>query len=177
MIPDWLLSDFLSWLWFLSSSNETVAVGEGEEKKNVVVVVDGAIGLKSEAGDSKAVFSGSITGDARQSFAIGKSVDRASILLKVADRDYEIRFTLKGGLSVLKTKLPLEVMGSEDRESGVHDNLLLLEELELIVDSLFLEYCRRRIEDSEKLLEQIRTLEVVGDEGRGHDDGGDEDDE
>lgn len=160
MIPPWLVSDFLSWLWFLSEQGQPLTYNEGE----LDVIVDGSLGLRiNDDASTKASFRGNIGTDAKRSFAIGKSVSEVAVLFRYSSRDYEVRFTTKGGLSALKVKLPIEAMSSaEDIEAGVHENMLVLDEVEGIVDHLFQEYLQRRVQDSEKLLSQIKTLEYDG---------------
>lgn len=157
MIPPWLVSDFLSWLWFLSEDGGTVPYKE----QVLDVIVDGALGLKvDDDATTKATYRGNIGKDARKSFAMGKSVSEVAVIFRLSDREYDVRFTVKGGLSVVKVHLPVDSLSGDDREAGVHDNLLVLDELEGIVDHLFGAYLTRRVTDSEKLLSQIRTLEV-----------------
>lgn len=157
MIPYWLAADFFSWLWWLSEEGQKVEM----EDMLVEVIVDSSISFKAGVGDEKASYKGKISEDAKKSFGLGKSIDTMTVVLKIEDRDYEFRLG-KGGLRFYKVNLPLTSASGDSREEALHENLLLLEEAEGLLDALFLQYLDRRCNDSEELLSQIQSLEASG---------------
>lgn len=135
--------EFLTWLWF-----------EGERRNGRVatetfgdVGVDFGQRLVLESGGD--IREGStvqaeaptMTEEARTALRTGKKVRRAKILLDVGERHYELSLDAET-LTFTGVKLPA-VLGGDDPQK-VDERLRLLDELESLVDELYLTFIKLR---------------------------------
>lgn|GEM_PF-6143822 len=154
MIPH-VMSDFLAWLWFLAEQGGYHELPDGS---TVEVIVEEQISFR-EPNDpkEKSAFKGKISNDARKSFSMGRVIEAMTLVLRDPDEDrtYEVRFGT-GGLSSFKVGLPMT--SKESVETGVHENLLLLADVERYLERLLGDFLDRRVNRSEELLAQLSSL-------------------
>lgn len=136
--------EFLTWLWFESERNN----GRIEAINAGPIGVEFAQRLSLESGGN--VREGSTVSaeapaqaqEARTALRVGKKVSRARLVLDVADKQFEVGLDAET-LTLTNGKLPTQ-LGIRD-EAGLDERLALLDQLEAVVDDLYLTFVRLRM--------------------------------
>jgi len=138
--------EFLTWLWFESER----ADGRIETLSLGTVGVGFAQRLSLESGGN--VREGSTVQaeapaqaeEARTALRVGKKVARARLVLDVGDKQFQVALDAET-LTFTNGKLPTQ-LGVRD-ESGLDERLALIDQLEAVVDDLYLTFVRLRSDD------------------------------
>ena len=143
--------EFLTWLWFEGERTGGVVQADGVGAVSVGFVrklVLESPGVIVE-GHTVSADMPTLADEARTALKTGKKVALASLVLDVEDRHFEATVHAET-MTLRSVKLPV-VLTAEDVEQ-LDERLVLLDELEMIVDGLYLTYARLRL-NSERWLE------------------------
>ena len=138
--------EFLTWLWYTTEMSDEVVAIEGIENARLIfahrLMLSGG-GLIRE--DSTVVCDApQLTDEARAALRTGKKVAKATWLLDLDDRHYEVTVDATT-LALTGVKLP-DVLVDNDEE-GLDERLSLLDQLEAALDSLYTRFARLRLDD------------------------------
>ena len=139
-----LVGEFLTWLWFESERNVGVVEVEGVGAVSVgfarklVLESPGAI----VEGHAVTADLPTLAEEARTALKTGKKVALASLVLDVEGRHFEATVHAET-MTLRSVKLPV-VLAGEDSEQ-LEERLALLDELEMIIDGLYLTFTRMRL--------------------------------
>jgi len=137
--------EFLTWLWFESETHNGIVQCDGigqigiEFGQKLVLETGGNI----REGSSVQAEAPALAEEARVALRVGKKVSRARLTLAIGDKSFQVgidaeTFTLSGA------KLPT-LMAGEDAQR-MEERLHLLDELENILDSLYVAFVRLRMD-------------------------------
>ena len=135
--------EFLTWLWFESERNNgAVAAGEsGEVRIEFAQKLSLETGGNVREGSTVSAEAPAQAEEARTALRVGKKVARARLVLGVGDREFQLGLDAET-LAVSNAKLPTQ-LGVRDAE-GQDERLQLLDELEAVVDNLYLSFVQLR---------------------------------
>lgn len=150
--------EFLTWLWFASETNNGFI--EVPDLGNVRVEFGQRLTLESAGnvreGSTVSADAPSQTEEARTALRVGKKVARARLLLDLGERHFEVGLDAET-LTFAGAKLPALMAG--DDAMKVQERLHLLDELEAIVDTLYVMFIRLRRDEEQwaPVREAMRT--------------------
>ncbi len=157
--------EFLTWLWCASDRSDGRFKVQGEP---VEVHFEDFLVLESLLADSQEnTFKGgepSRSAEARLALELGKKVSKAKLQVRKEDREWT--FTIKADtLDVSSIKLPAVLSKLEDEQ--FYERLYLLEELDGIIDGLFIGFLKKRLSNAwEDEIATIKAWIAAGDEAR-----------
>jgi hypothetical protein len=139
-----LVGEFLTWLWFEAERNGGVVQIDGAGAVSVGFVRKLVLESPGAIIEGHAVTADlpTLADEARTALKTGKKVALASLVLDVEDRHFEATVHAET-MTLRSVKLPV-VLDAEDSEQ-LDERLVLLDELEMIVDGLYLTYARLRL--------------------------------
>lgn len=136
--------EFLTWLWFEAERNgggvDTPTFGRVGVDFGQRLTLETGGNIKE--GSTVQADAPSEAEEARTALRTGKKVARARLMLDIGERQYQVGLDAET-LTFAAAKLP-SVLGSKD-ESAVDERLRLLDELEAIVDELYVGFVRLRM--------------------------------
>ena len=139
--------EFLTWLWFHTENHGGFV--EAAELGRVRVDFGQRLTLESAGnvreGSTVKADAPSQAEEARTALRVGKKVARARLLLDLGDRHYELGLDAET-LTFAGVKLPTLMAG--DAAMRVEERLRLLEEIENIVDTLYITFVNLRREEA-----------------------------
>lgn len=143
-------SEFLTFLWFQAEANGDGFVTLGSDPCRVefdqsLTMVSGGNVIESATLKSD---SPSHTEEARTALRQGKKVAKARIVLEHGERQYQFTIAAEG-LVLSGVKLPTILGGKSDAAAAdgmaaVQERMLLLDELEGLIDSMYVGFCALR---------------------------------
>ncbi|MSQ85192.1 MAG: hypothetical protein EXR77_20335 [Myxococcales bacterium] len=134
--------EFLTWLWFESErSGGRVATADGEYGVDFAqrLVLESGGTLKE--GSSVQSEAPAQAQEARTALRVGKKVAKARLVLDVGDKQFTVNLDAET-LALSNAKLPT-VLGLRDA-AGLDERVGLLDQLEAVVDGLYLHFVRLR---------------------------------
>lgn len=150
--------EFLTWLWFASETNNGfIAV---PDLGNIRVEFGQRLTLESAGnvreGSTVSADAPSQTEEARTALRVGKKVARARLLLDLGERHFEVGLDAET-LTYSGVKLPALMAGDDAMKT--EERLRLLDEIEAIVDGLYMTFVNLRRDESqwEPVREALRT--------------------
>lgn len=131
--------EFLTWLWFATERDNGRVEVEGQGAVGVEFCDRLTLGSDGEDAETSVVkaMAPLETEEARTSLRSGKKVDQAFLKLMVGEREYQLTL-LAANYTFCNVKLP-STLGSDDSQVA-RERLFLLNELESIVDGLYLTF-------------------------------------
>ncbi len=138
--------EFLTWLWYAAESNADVVDVDGVGFVRVLFAQRMLLTSLGPAQENSSIASDSpaLTDEARAALKTGKKVAKATLLLDLDERHFEVTvdaatFALSG------VKLPTVI--SDHEEERLAERLSLLDELESVLDGLYLQFARLRLDE------------------------------
>lgn len=154
----WLISEFYAWLWLLSEKSESIDSSLGR----LSLDVSDQIGFSHpETSGVRSTFKGQIGDDAKKSFSIGMLIHQLDVTVSVAPSgegepmNYWFRLS-KGSIQSYKVKLPLS-SAPESVESGVFENMVLLERAGSVLETLLRTFLSRRTDRAEEMFSDMKA--------------------
>jgi hypothetical protein len=136
-------SEFLTWLWFATEQSDDRI--EVPDQGWVTVTFKDRLSLASASNEKEnSVVKSEVplaAEEARTALRIGKQVNQARLQITMGERSYEL-MVLASAYAFANVKLP-STLGTDVREMA-RERLFLLNEMESIVDGLYLTFMRLR---------------------------------
>ncbi len=137
--------EFLTWLWFESERNHGRVNLDGVGPIGVELTRRLALETGGAAGENSTVSADTptVVEEARVALRTGKKVASTRLLLEVGERQFEL--AIHGESFVFSgVKLPTLLTAAEDERLA--ERFALIEELEAIVDGLYVQFARLRLD-------------------------------
>jgi hypothetical protein len=150
--------EFLTWLWFESARNQGMVdatnVGAVRVEFGQRLVLESSGNIRE--GSTVSAEAPHQTEEARTALRVGKKVTRARLILELGERQFQLGIDAES-LTFSGVKLPTTLEGKDDQR--LDERLRLLDELEAVVDDLYLTFVnlRRDTEAWGRVREDIRT--------------------
>jgi len=138
--------EFLTWLWFEAERNKNAIATE--TFGNIHVEFGQRLVLESggniREGSTVQAESPSQAEEARTALRVGKKVSRARLLLSLGERQFQLGIDAET-LTFASVKLPTVLTGEDAQR--LEERLRLLDEIEAVVDELYMTFVRLRKDD------------------------------
>lgn len=155
-VPDYIVSVFYAWLWFVGETRGSLPLGESEDVAQLWV--DDRLVFRAQGAMRPST---TLTGEnpssapeARAALLGGKMVQDVRLALRRDDREYTV--TLRGPrMEIQQAKLPGMLKGGDDAEM-LYERMFLYEELQWLVSRLFLTFAEAWAADRAGLVDTLR---------------------
>lgn len=137
--------EFLTWLWFESERNGGQVLLDGVGPIGIELTRRLALETGGAAGENSTVSADAPTEveEARVALRTGKKVSSTRLLVEVGERQFELSIH---GESFVFSGVKLPTLLTDVGDERLAERLQLIEELEAIVDGLYVQFARTRLD-------------------------------